>query len=466
MAIPQIEKFKSPGSEYRGKPFWAWNTRLEKEELLRQINVLKEMGLGGHFMHARVGLNTPYLSDEWFECIRTCVDESEKLGMEAWLYDEDRWPSGAAGGFVTRDPRYRMKMVLAEELEDISAAAKGGNTLSWYAIRLEDGKLTAYRRLSDPEKALLQPGEIFLHCYWMNNHEESWFNDQCYLDTLNPEGVKKFLEVTHEAYYRKFGGKFGNVIPGIFCDEPNYRHCTREAKSHPWTLAIPEKFQAKYGYDLLDFMPELFYPMPEVFKRSRCNYYDLLTELFVTSYSKTIGEWCKDHNLKLTGHVLLEDSMHRQTRSVGAAMRFYQYMQAPGVDLLTEHWNVFNTVKQCVSVARQMGRKVRLSESYGCTGWDFPFLGHKALGDWQFALGINLRCQHLMWYSMEAEAKRDFQQTDPPVIQRIADRFDFIGRDPAQDGDQRTFCGILFIRFHIHISLDFNKCGSRRSGHP
>ena len=59
-------------------------------------------------------------------------------------------------------------------------------------------------------------------------------------------------------------------------------------------------------------------------------------------------------------------------------------------------------------MAHQFGRRTRLSETYGCTGWDFPFFGHKALGDWQTALGINLRCQHLAWYSMEAEAKRDY----------------------------------------------------------
>ncbi|MCS7181093.1 MAG: hypothetical protein NZ891_07080, partial [bacterium] len=93
---------------------------------------------------------------------------------------------------------------------------------------------------------------------------------------------------------------------------------------------------------------------------------------------------------------------------VGNALRFYEYMQAPGMDLLTEHRRIFNTAKQVSSVARQFDRKWRLTETYGCTGWDFPFAGHKALGDWQVALGINLRCQHLSWYTMLGEAKRDY----------------------------------------------------------
>ncbi len=102
-------KLKAPGARYRGKPFWAWNGRLAPEELRRQIRLMKQMGLGGFFMHSRVGLDTPYLGSEWFDCVNACADEAARLGMEAWMYDEDRWPSGAAGGLVTRNPEYRSR---------------------------------------------------------------------------------------------------------------------------------------------------------------------------------------------------------------------------------------------------------------------------------------------------------------------------------------------------------------------
>ena len=32
--------FADPGAEYRATPFWAWNARLEEEELLRQIGIM------------------------------------------------------------------------------------------------------------------------------------------------------------------------------------------------------------------------------------------------------------------------------------------------------------------------------------------------------------------------------------------------------------------------------------------
>ena len=41
------ELFEKPTAEYRGAPFWAWNNKLDREELLRQVDVLDEMGMGG-----------------------------------------------------------------------------------------------------------------------------------------------------------------------------------------------------------------------------------------------------------------------------------------------------------------------------------------------------------------------------------------------------------------------------------
>ena len=55
--------FENPTSEYRATPFWSWNAKLEKDQLCRQIDCFKEMGLGGFHMHTRTGLATEYLSD-------------------------------------------------------------------------------------------------------------------------------------------------------------------------------------------------------------------------------------------------------------------------------------------------------------------------------------------------------------------------------------------------------------------
>lgn len=410
-----LENFSSPSSKFRGAPFWAWNSKLDADELHRQIKVMHEMGLGGFFMHARVGLNTPFLSDEWFKLVKNCIDDAEKLGITAYLYDEDRWPSGSAGGMVTKNKEYRIQAIAMTTalLDDDEAVYLGS-----FAVDNE-GIPESWHKVS-PEAE----GNV-LHFYTRHSPPESWYNDQTYLDTLNPEAVQEFIRIAYEPYAKHFQDKFGNSVGAIFTDEPNYRTAlfSENAKTIvkpgetpppppqilPWTKKLPELFLEKFGYDILDYLPELFYCLNgEEFSRVRRDYYEMLTVMFVNSFTRQLGKWCSEHDLPLTGHMHWEDTLTCQRHQVGAAMRSYEYMQMPGVDMLTEHWQIYDTVKQCVSVAAQQDKKWRLTECYGCTGWDFPFAGHKAIGEWQYALGINFRCQHLSWYSMAGDAKRDY----------------------------------------------------------
>jgi hypothetical protein len=77
--------FKNPPSEYRGCPFWAWNTKLDKNQLLRQIDVFAEMQMGGFHMHSRTGLDTEYLGEEFMDMVSACVDYAESKGLLACL---------------------------------------------------------------------------------------------------------------------------------------------------------------------------------------------------------------------------------------------------------------------------------------------------------------------------------------------------------------------------------------------
>lgn len=415
MALTFLDEFAAPGAAYRGKPFWAWNGKLEPAELRRQIRVMHRMGLGGFFMHARVGLATPYLSEEWFSCIDACLDEAKTLGMEAWLYDEDRWPSGAAGGLVTKNPAYRMRSLMMFIVQSPEDLIWDDDTLAVFSARVEGGTAREVTPITFGTTPVLTPGHVILRFAVVLQGLSSWYNGYTYLDTLSHEAVREFIAVTHEAYAQRYGEDFGRLIPGIFCDEPNYGNMltednnTAEARGLPWTAKLPEIFHARYGYDLLPHLVELVFDVEgQAVTPARYHYHDCSTFLFVDAYARQIGEWCEEHHLAFTGHVLEEDTLSHQTCVAGDCMRFYEHMQAPGMDLLTEHWRAFVTAKQVTSAAHQFGRRWRLTETYGCTGWDFPFAGHKALGDWQVALGINLRAQHLSWYTMLGEAKRDY----------------------------------------------------------
>ncbi len=412
-----IRQFTHPGSAYRGKPFWAWNGKLEDAELRRQLRVMHQMGLGGAFLHSRVGLATPYLSKEWFDLVEACADECEKLGMEAWLYDEDRWPSGAAGGLVTKDPKYRMRHVRCELADAKSFATKGKKVLALYAATIDGDRARGVRRIGRADVKKLAAGErvLIFHVVLMPN--SSWYNGYTYLDTMNPAAVRKFIQVTHEAYRKANGRRFGKTIPGIFTDEPNHGwprgdellSASGDSMDLSWTDRLPAVFKKRYGYDLIDHLPELFFDVDgRQVSQARWHYHDCVTHLFVDAFARLIGEWCEKHGLLHTGHVLEEPRPSSQVNVVGSAMRFYEHMQAPGIDILTEPNEEYDTAKQCASVLRQTGRTWLLSELYGCTGWQFNFESHKAVGDWQAALGVNLRCQHLSFYTMAGEAKRDY----------------------------------------------------------
>jgi hypothetical protein len=148
--------FQSPSALFRGAPFWSWNTKLDPDQLCRQIDVMKKMGLGGFHMHSRTGMNTPYLSDAFMAAVKACVEKAEREEMLAWLYDEDRWPSGTAGGLVTKNPECRARHLLFTTVPCKELAGKAGTNiegayvgrngnghlLARYAIRLEtDGAL-------------------------------------------------------------------------------------------------------------------------------------------------------------------------------------------------------------------------------------------------------------------------------------------------------------------------------------
>lgn len=404
------KEFSTPSSAYRAKPFWAWNGKLEEQELRRQVRLLGKMGYGGFFMHSRTGLATPYLSSEWFELVGNCIDEAARCGMEAWLYDEDRWPSGAAGGLVTRQPQFQMKYLeMMVQSPDIDLRWDK-NLIAVFAAKLKSGKIGKMERL--PSKQALSASDFIgkkkLVFCMKSQSPSDWYNGCTYLDVLNPRAVKEFIRLTHAGYRKHVGAHFGKTIPGIFTDEPNYYGGPR-GYILPWTESLPKVFKHRYGYDLTDHLPELFFlPDGEKFSRVRYHFFDCLAWMFTDAFSRQIGEWCGRNKLFFTGHVVIEDTLREQTAYCGSAMRFYEHMQVPGMDLLTEHWRVYDTAKQVSSVARQFGRKWRLSETDGCTGWDFSFAGHKALGDWQAALGINVRCPHLAWYTMEGQAKRDY----------------------------------------------------------
>ncbi len=74
---------------------------MSDKQILFQLNEFKAHGFGGAFVHPRPGLITEYLSEEWFARWRFALDTAKELGLKLYIYDENSYPSGFAGGHVS-----------------------------------------------------------------------------------------------------------------------------------------------------------------------------------------------------------------------------------------------------------------------------------------------------------------------------------------------------------------------------
>ena len=411
--------FKNPTSEYRGAPFWAWNCELKKDELLWQIEQLKAMGLGGFHMHSRDGMATPYLSDEFMELIESCVDKAEKEGMYAYLYDEDRWPSGSAGGIITKDRKYAQRYLFfttkhednAVSFDEAYETGKPYFVAAYDIILNDNGELLKYNKIEFDGDA---KGTKW-YAYIKTPHPKGWFNNECYVNTLSKEAIEKFISTTHETYKKKVGDRFGKVIPSIFTDEPQFslKETLDFAQSKmdvtlPWAMDLEDTYKEHYGESLIDKLPELFWELPESeISVTRYNYHDHVTFRFTEAFADNCGIWCENNGIALTGHMVEEATLHLQTSSIGEAMRAYTHFAIPGIDILCNNVET-TTAKQAQSNVHQYGKEGMMAELYGVTNWDFDFRGHKFQGDWLAALGVTLRVHHLSWVSMKGPAKRDY----------------------------------------------------------
>ncbi|KWX76393.1 hypothetical protein AMQ84_15425 [Paenibacillus riograndensis] len=385
------DTLKNPPAAYRSVPLWSWNDLLEKEELERQIEEMHRAGIGGFFMHARGGLQTPYMGEEWMEAIRTSIEKSRELGMNAWFYDENGWPSGFADGKVpARGLDYQQKRLVCEQapFQDVPAE----RIIGWYAAGAEEG--AGYR--------LLPPGEE-VHADLRISYDVNPY----YTDTLSSMAVKEFIDSTYEHYWKQFGEEYGGELSGIFTDEPQFGR-----GELPWSFELEDMFIRRHGGNVKEVLPALFLDTVGA-SRARYAYWETVTFMFTQAYAKQIGDWCAGKGWSATGHVVDEQELMHQVTSVGDPMAFYEHLQIPGCDWLGRFvGNDAMVPKQVSSVARQLGKKRAITESFGCSGWNVSFADLKRIGEWQFVHGINLMCQHLQGYSLRGLRKRDY----PPSL--------------------------------------------------
>ena len=364
--------------KFRPIPFWSWNAELEEEELLRQIHEMHDAGMGGFIMHARGGLKTEYLGEKWIECINVCTREALKLGMLPYLYDENGWPSGFGNGMVNGlGEKYQQKCMQFTE-RDGSDAALPENIIATFDSNFKQ---------TEPENA-----KYIVH-YEYNKY---------YVDTMDPEVTDKFIELVYEHYNKTLPKDVRDGIVGIFTDEPQISRATA-----PWSWTMEREYRREYNEELIPRIIELFKEVGD-YKRTRIRYYRLCAQLFRFHFIEKIGHWCEAHDWKLIGHHACEETYAVQLYCNGAIMPQYCGYTIPGDDHLGKGEAYVTVDTQVVSAAAQLGKKQILTETFGCSGWNFNMRGMEWLYHLQMLHGINYLCQHLEGYSLRGLRKRDY----------------------------------------------------------
>lgn len=360
-------------------PFWSWNGKLSENKLREQIGWMKKRDFGGFFMHARAGLKTEYLSDEWFNCVSACISEASSLGLEPWAYDENGWPSGFCGGKLLNNKDY---------LE---------NYLEYGFGKKDESALVSYD-ISGSALKRLKAGEQSQNC--LNVFKRTAIST---VDVLDKKVVKAFINCSHEQYKQKLGDKF-KLLRGFFTDEPQY---CRVATPYPHDIA--DEYGKLLGKDILDGLGLLFIEK-DGYRQFRYDYWKLCQSLFLNSFAKLVYDWCEQNGVQLTGHYIEERDLYAQMLFNAGIMPFYEYEHIPGIDWLCRRFMSVVPARQVGSVAAQLGKKRVLSETFAMTGWDATPRELKAIAEFQFLYGVNTMCQHLLPYSEIGDRKNDYPQ--------------------------------------------------------
>ncbi|TMF01356.1 MAG: hypothetical protein E6I52_11650, partial [Chloroflexi bacterium] len=431
--------FRNPPVAYGPMAMWFLNGRLAGQELRRQIYAMAAGGVGGIQVAARTGLETPYLSQRWFELVGLIQDAAEQHGLAVWLADEFPYPSGASGGeVVLRHPEYRAWQMEATCVRVAPGAEVdvqlpgtvalracgvpvGGGVARWpEAISLEANVgwlqheqllfepsqvyLTTRRYMSNAPRPTLSwraPGGVQAWEIWLVAAAEitdyKFFGS--YVDLCNADACTLFLETTYERYFARLGPERFSRLAGFFLDE-----------AHPqnWSWRLPAFFRRRCGYDLVEALPALWTDVGPRTTRVRYDYRQSLTELFDESFMRPVAGWCQRRGLQLSLEV-------PSTRNV-----VQRHADVPGIDpghdkvgvalddvLARELPSYRGNLNFPASLAAQTGRRRVLDELFHSVGWSLTLQDMKAMLDRAAARGANVFAFHAFCYTIGGLRKWD-----------------------------------------------------------
>ena len=353
--------------------------------------------------------------------------------MKVWIYDENSYPSGFAGGHVPAEmpDSYSHGTGLSCQVQD---TLKTDTTHYEVVLKLDNNQFKEITANLKEEQGHIGKYYLFTKTFGKRGY---WMGNFPYVDLLYKGVTQKFLEITMKGYEKYNKADFGNTLPGIFTDEPNLDAAMASRTNYRWTPDLFGEFQKRWGYDLKINLPSLVDEIGS-WKKVRHDYYTVLLEMFIDRWAKPYGKYCEENNLSWTGHYW-EHGWPKPTEGSDESA-FYIYHQQPAVDMLGNTYipggqggQFGNTraIRELHSAANQGGHNRMLSETYGGAGWEINFANFKRLVDWEVVLGVNFVNQHLSYFTMKGVRKFDYPPSfsyHEPWWENYKPMGDYIGR--------------------------------------
>ncbi|MHB1007872.1 MAG: hypothetical protein ACYC1E_01275 [Propionibacteriaceae bacterium] len=418
---------------------WGINGALERGRLRAALDEFALAGLDGVVFHPRFYPGQPaYLGPEYMEAVSEAILHAKSLGLAFWIYDEDGWPSGGVGGaMLERYPHLRQSWVaLVERQPRHPIAAFERNDSVWY-LDIQRG-----------------PG----------------------VDYLNPELARRFIELTYERYRVGLDAEAFAYVEGFFDDEPEFglghaQHKLPSGGALPWTDALPQLFHDRFGLDLIDLLPSIFFD-DERSAEARTMFWQTLADRFGRDYLGALDTWCVGQNKLFTGHVKGEEHPLFQTFTVGSVSQVMRNVSLPGVDALERMPSNNFFARQVSTLGRQFGSGRCMAEAFGGAGWGATPADFENYLLWLGGNGVTDFVLHLAQYRLTSNAIVDWPPSHPmhitwsaaykSVLARVRARLDASPR-PAADtlliAPQRSIMAAMepweFVATNIHTAHSY-----------
>ena len=213
--------FKVPPAEYRSRPLYWLNAPLDPDTLREQIQAMRDLcGFGGFAPLTLRTAKPDYLTEEYFERYGLMLEMAERLGLKVIFYDDINFPTGTAGGRLAAQYPDSMLKNLRKFEQEIAGPR---------VIRLPvpDGKLMAAVAMQARTLQRLNLAELITDgaLRW-DVPSGTWkimfftcVTEGGFVDYLDPNAVRRWMSLTYDQFYRRFGRHFGTTIVQSFFDD-------------------------------------------------------------------------------------------------------------------------------------------------------------------------------------------------------------------------------------------------------